>query len=139
MTLKGDVKFKGELTCSLKNDLRNLVNFHARSRKSGNLHFDGLKSYVSAKKVQNYLSWQGKNIQTSKKNWLFVWKMTWEICWTLTRAVESLKIFTFMGWFWRKCGMFELKKYRWNMSWKMTFGFKNDISNWGNFHTSSWK
>ena len=42
MTLKGDAKFKGKLTCGLKNDLRNLVNFHASSRKSENLHFDGL-------------------------------------------------------------------------------------------------
>ena len=42
MTLKGDTKFKGKLTCGLKNDIRNLVNFHASSRKSGNLHFDGL-------------------------------------------------------------------------------------------------
>ena len=42
MTLKGDAKFKGKLTCGLKNDLRNSVNFHSSSGKSGNLHFDGL-------------------------------------------------------------------------------------------------
>ena len=42
MTLKGNAKFKGKLTCGLKNDLRNLVNFHLSSQKSGNLHFDGL-------------------------------------------------------------------------------------------------
>ena len=42
MTLKGDAKFKGNLTRGLKNDTRNLVNFHARSRQSENLHFDGL-------------------------------------------------------------------------------------------------
>ena len=42
MTLKGDAKFKGKLTYGLKNDIRNLVNFHASSRKSENLHFDGL-------------------------------------------------------------------------------------------------
>ena len=40
--LKGDVKFKGKLTCGLKNDTRNFVNFHARSRKFENLHIDGL-------------------------------------------------------------------------------------------------
>ena len=61
MALKGDAKFKGKLTRGLKNDLRNLVNFHASRRKSGNLHFDGLLlsiTYkVSSKKVQkNYLS-----------------------------------------------------------------------------------
>ena len=42
MTLKGDAKVKGKLTCGLKNDIKNLVNFHASSRKSENLHFDGL-------------------------------------------------------------------------------------------------
>ena len=41
MALKGDAKFKGKLTCGLKSNLRNLLNFHASSRKSGNLHFDG--------------------------------------------------------------------------------------------------
>ena len=33
MILKGDAKFKGKLTRGLKNDVRNLVNFHASSRK----------------------------------------------------------------------------------------------------------
>ena len=42
MTLKADAKFKGKLTRGLKNDLGNLVNFHASSRKCENLHFDGL-------------------------------------------------------------------------------------------------
>ena len=42
MTLKGDAEFKGKLTCGLKNDIRNLVKFHVSSRKSENLHSDGL-------------------------------------------------------------------------------------------------
>ena len=42
MAMKGDAKFKGKLTRGLKIDIRNLVNFHANSRKSENLHFDGL-------------------------------------------------------------------------------------------------
>ena len=42
MTLKRDAKFKGELIRGLKGDIKNLVNFHASSRKSENLHFDGL-------------------------------------------------------------------------------------------------
>ena len=42
MTLKGDAKLKGKLTRRLKTDIRNLVNFHGSSRKSENLHFDGL-------------------------------------------------------------------------------------------------
>ena len=39
MTLKRNAKFKRKLTCGLKNDIRNLVNFHVSSRKSENLHF----------------------------------------------------------------------------------------------------
>ena len=35
-----DVNFKGKLTRGLKNNIRNLVNFHASSYKSENLHFD---------------------------------------------------------------------------------------------------
>ena len=42
MTLKAEAKFKGKLTCGLKNDIRYLVNFHVSSQKSENLHFDGL-------------------------------------------------------------------------------------------------
>ena len=61
MTLKVGAKFKGKLTRGLKNDIRNLVNFCAISRKSENLHFDGLllsKAYkVLDEKVQkSYVS-----------------------------------------------------------------------------------
>ena len=56
MTLKGDAIFKENLTVGLKNDKRNLINFHASSRKSENLHFDRLvlsESYnVLDEKVQ---------------------------------------------------------------------------------------
>ena len=41
MTLKSDKKFKGKLTRDLKNDIKNLVNFHANSCKPANLYFDG--------------------------------------------------------------------------------------------------
>ena len=65
MTLKVDVKFKGKLACGLKNNMRNLVNFlvnfHASSRKSENMHFDSIllsKAYKNLdEKVQNsYIS-----------------------------------------------------------------------------------
>ena len=76
---------------------------------------------VSAKKVQkNDLSWQWKKIQAFKKNWLFVWKMTWEIWRTVTRVAESRKICTLMGYFSRRYVMFELKKHRGTV-WKMTY------------------
>ena len=61
MKLKSGGVFKEKLTLGLKNDIRNLVNFHASSRKSENLHFDELvlsKAYkVLDEKVQrSYVS-----------------------------------------------------------------------------------
>ena len=61
MILKRDAKFKGKLTRGLKNYIRNLVNFHASSQKSGNLHFDGLllsKAYkdLDEKVQKSYVS-----------------------------------------------------------------------------------
>ena len=61
MTLTDDANFKRKLTCGLKNDIRNLVNFHASSPKSEictlmgcllskaykDLNKKGRKSYVS--------------------------------------------------------------------------------------------
>ena len=72
MTLKGDAKFKGKLTWGLKNDWRNLLNFHTSSWKSGNLHFDKLllsKAYKDLdEKVQKiHVSWQWRVIQNLKK------------------------------------------------------------------------
>ena len=59
MTLKGgDAKFKRKITCGLKNDTRNLLNFYASSRKSENWHFDWMllsKAYKDS----------GENIQKS--------------------------------------------------------------------------
>ena len=56
MTLKTDAKFKEKLICGLKKDRRNLVNFHASSRKSENLHLDWIllsKAYTDLdEKVQ---------------------------------------------------------------------------------------
>ena len=68
MTLKDDAIFKEKLTGGLKNDIRNLVNFHASSRKSQNLHFNRLllsKAYkVLDEKVQkSYVSRQWRVIQ----------------------------------------------------------------------------
>ena len=61
MALKVDAIKKEKPNGGWENDLRNLVNFHGNSRKSENLHFDGLllsiAFKVSAKKIQkNYLS-----------------------------------------------------------------------------------
>ena len=68
MTLKGDAIFKEKLTAGLKNDIRNLISFHASSHKYENLHFDGLvlsKAYtVLDEQVQKrYVSWHLRVIQ----------------------------------------------------------------------------
>ena len=42
MTLKSDAIFKEKLISGWKNDIRNLLNFYASSRKSENLYFYGL-------------------------------------------------------------------------------------------------
>ena len=62
MTLKGDAKFKGKLTRDLKNDIRNLVKLYASSRKSENLHFDGLFLF----KVNTFLDKKGKKSYVSR-------------------------------------------------------------------------
>ena len=82
-----------------RNDMRNLVNFNVSSGKSKKLHFYvpllSTAYKVLTKKVQkNYLSWHWRLIQILKKNWLFVWKMTWGI---LMQAVEDLKTCFLMG------------------------------------------
>ena len=61
MTLKGDAKFKAKHTCGLKTDIRNLVNFHAGSRKSENFHFDWILFFKPCKDLdeniqKNYVS-----------------------------------------------------------------------------------
>ena len=68
-----------------------------------------------------------------------LWKMTWGIWWTLTRVVESLKTCTLIDYSCRKYVIFEVKKYRGDVSWKMTYSFINDITNLVSFHTISWK
>ena len=77
ITLKGDAKFQRKFTCGLKNDLRNLVNFHESSRKSGHLHSDRLllsKAYkdLDEKVLKSYVSWHWRVIKSFKKNWLLI-------------------------------------------------------------------
>ena len=42
MTLKSDAKFDEQLTCGLKNYMRNLADFHWSNRKCQNRDFDGI-------------------------------------------------------------------------------------------------
>ena len=77
-------KILRKTTRGLKNDIRNLVNFHASRWKFDNLHFDGflfLNAYkILDEKVQkSYLSWHWWVMASLKKNWLLVPEMTWRI------------------------------------------------------------
>ena len=80
VTLKGHAKFKGKLTCGLKINIKNLVNFHVSSWKSKNLHFDQIllsKAYKDLdKKVhKSYVSWHWRVMQSLRKSWLLVPKI----------------------------------------------------------------
>ena len=117
MTLKSVAKIKGKLPCDLKNDIRNLVNFHASSQKSENLHFDWIhftKAYkdLDEKLQKSYVSWHWRVMQSLKKSWLLAPKITWGIWWTLMQAVASLKICTLMCYFCQQHIKFQLKKYK---------------------------
>ena len=103
-TLKGVAKFIGKLACGLKNDIRNLVNFHVSSWKSENLDFDWVRlskayKYVDERVKRSFVPWHWRVMQSLKKNWLLVSKMTQEIWWILMRAVASLEICTLICYF----------------------------------------
>ena len=107
------------------------------------MHFDVLlllKKYVWAKKLCVTTLKNDPNFEEKPTFWQKKWqKMTWGIWKILRRPVESLKICTLMDHFCRNYVMLELNKYRGVGSWRMTSGFKNDISNFGIWWISSWK
>ena len=72
MTLKGVAKYKGKLTCGLKNNIKNLVNFHASSQKSENLHFDVLL----LSKVYKVLDRKVWVMSYNTEEWYKVWRKT---------------------------------------------------------------
>ena len=66
----------------------------------------------SEKAHRSYLSWHWRIMQNLKKNWLVVWKITWGIWKIFIKALDSVKIGTFLGSFCPKCKMHKLKIYR---------------------------
>ena len=63
MILKSDAKFEEKMNCGIKNDMKNLVNFHLSTQNSENLYFDRLflsKEYVSDKKFKGKLTHERK-------------------------------------------------------------------------------
>ena len=116
MTLKNDEKFKEKLACSFKHD-----------KEFGEFS----PSHRWALFVQSIKVWDKKYSEQRCKIWvnldLVGSKLAWEIGWTFIKALENLKVCTFMGSFcpkrnWRK---------NWLVAWKMT-------RNLVNFNVSSW-
>ena len=73
MTLKSNAKFEVKLTLGSKNDMKNMVNFNARSGKSEKLQFDVLLLskvyYVCDKKVQrSYVSQHSRMMPNLRRN-----------------------------------------------------------------------
>ena len=89
----------------LENDIKNLVNFHASSWKSEKLHFDWIRlskeyKYLDETGQKSYVSWDWRVMQSLKKNWLLVPKMTWVIWWIWwMQAVTSREICTLLYYF----------------------------------------
>ena len=64
MTLKSEAKFKGKQTCGLKNDIKNLVNFHTSNRKFENLHSEWLllpNTYKVFNDMRNLVSFNARS------------------------------------------------------------------------------
>ena len=137
MRLMSDAKFKETLTRALKNDIRDLVNFHGSSWNSENLHFERLLLSITyivwIQKVQkSYLLWHWRVFQILKKNWLFVWKNDMRNFVNFNMSSGKSEDLHFAVWylsslyFCRKSVIFELKnteelcRKKWLMVSKMT-------------------
>ena len=78
--MKGVAKFKENLTCGLKNDIRNLVNFYARNRKSEHLYLDHIllsKAYkdLDENVQKSYVPWHWRMMPSLKKT--YSWFQKW--------------------------------------------------------------
>ena len=133
-----------------KND-KNLVNFYQSIRNSQDFYFDWFSLWkvynVWPKKVQCCLTWHWRMIKSLKENWIVVSKMTWRIWRIFTTALQSLKIGTFMGYFYPSKKIHELKIYRgvicqdiseWCKLWRrIDLLFQNWLRNLTNFDLST--
>ena len=117
MTLKRDKKFKGKLTCGLKNNVRNLVDFHVSSRKFENLHFDRIllsKAYkdLDEKNTEELCFMTLKSDAKLEEKLTLGSKNDMRNLVNFHPTTQKSKNFTSMGYFCPKYMRFELKKYR---------------------------
>ena len=121
MTLKSDAKFKEKLTCGLKYDIRNLVNFHPTTQKSENFTSMG---YFCPKYMRFELKKYRGVIFHDTEQWCKIWinpdlvvsKIAWSR-WTFIRAIKSLKKCSLMGLFLSKAYVSARKFHRNYASW----------------------
>ena len=97
MTLKSNAKFEEKLTLGSRNDIRNLVDFHATTQKFKDFPSIG---YFYPKYMRFELIKYKVVIFYDTEEWSKIWinpnlvvtKMTWRIGRTFIRALKSLKI-----------------------------------------------
>ena len=140
MTLKSDAKFEEKLTPGSKMtwgiwwillravaslEICSLITTFANSTWSFSLKSTEETSLMTLKKDPNLTDF-------SFEKWHEEFGELWS---------EQSKVWKFALWWatFVESVLFELKRYRGVVLWKMTYGFKNDISNLVNLHTSSWK
>ena len=104
-TLKRDTKFGEEPNCRFKIDVKNLTNLELNEHSKVSKVFILMGSFwvkhilFEVKKQKRCQSWHWRVMLILKKNRLVVWKMTWGIWKIFTRAFDSVKIETLMGYF----------------------------------------
>ena len=136
ITLKVDANFKGKLTCGLKNNTRNLVNFHASSRKSENLYFDQIllsKGYKILVKKYRRVMFPGTKewCKVKKEKLIFGSKNDMSNLVNFHPTTQKSGNFTSVGYFCPNYMRFELKNTE-ELSF-MTL-MQNGIINWVNCH-----
>ena len=136
MRLKSDAKFKEKLTCGLKYDLKNLVNFHPTTWKSKNVTSMGyfypkymtfqLKKYTGVifqDTEQWFKIWVNPDLVVSKMTWgefslehSKSWKIVhwWALSWALSVGKFQRNS---MSWHWR---VMQNLKGNWHVAWKIT-------------------
>ena len=75
MTLECDEKFKEKLNCGLENDMRNLTNFHQRTRKSQNWILS-LGPFIQSRKCMSLKLTGELCVMTMKNDATFERKLT---------------------------------------------------------------
>ena len=112
-----ETKFKENLICGFKYDMRNLVNFHPTTQKSKNFTSMG---YFCPNYMRFELKKYRRVIFHDTEQWCKIWinpdlvvsKMAWGIGWTFIRASKSLKDCTLMSSFCPNHIMFQLESFR---------------------------